>query len=384
MLQKVLFDGKSKGQTLAASLGIFSGFFLLLFALQVYVDVQVLSKGARDDNFLVINKILEKNYGKPLSFSREEFEEIKKQAFFKEVDAFVSNTYKVSLASQKMGFQTLLFFQSLSSDFLGIDTSNFTWQPGDKLSIVLSSDYLALYNFGFAPSQGLPKFSAASIGFVDFKVTISGQGRQETFDAYVYAFTPNVNSILTPPSFMQYVNDRYGEDRETKLPTQIIASTDNPYSVALEQFLAQQHYEIARGGLIGGELKSTLYLLAFLILIIALIIVGLAMLVFILNYQLLIAQSATSIQRLIQLGYTTSSIVKILSQNLLRLFALVSGLVLLGLFFTKYLLTGLIAAQGYALSYWLHPFVIAFGLAFCLFFVWVNLRSIRSNVRSLA
>ena len=384
MLKKVLFDGKSTGQTVGACLGIFTGLFLLLFALQVFIDVQVLSKGARDDNFLVINKILEKNYGKPLRFSKEEFDLIKQQPFFKEVDAFVSNSYKVSLTSQKMGFRTLLFFQSLAPSFLGIDERNFTWKPGDKLPIVLSSDYLALYNFGFAPSQGLPKFSAASIGFVDFKVTISGQGKQETFDAYVHAFTPNVNSILTPPSFMQYANDRYGEGSEAKMPTQIIASTDNPYSVALEQFLEQHHYEIARGGLIGGELKSTLYLLVFLILIIALIIVGLAMLVFVLNYQLLIAQSAAPIQRLIQLGYTTTSIVRVLSRNLLRLFAIVSILVMLGLVSTKYLLTGLIAAQGYPLSFWLHPLVIAFALAFCLFFVWVNLRSIRLNVRSLA
>ena len=108
------------------------------------------------------------------------------------------------------------------------------------------------------------------------------------------------------------------------------------------------------------------------------------MLGFVLNYQLLIAQSAASIQRLIQLGYTTTSIVRVLSRNLLRLFTIVSILVMLGLVSTKYLLTGLIAAQGYPLSFWLHPLVIAFALAFCLFFVWVNLRSIRLNVRSLA
>lgn len=110
MLKKVLFDGKSTGQTVGACLGIFTGLFLLLFALQVFIDVQVLSKGARDDNFLVINKILEKNYGKPLRFSKEEFDLIKQQPFFKEVDAFVSNSYKVSLTSQKMGFEPYFFF----------------------------------------------------------------------------------------------------------------------------------------------------------------------------------------------------------------------------------------------------------------------------------
>ena len=175
MLRKVLFENKSQWQTASASAGIFTGLFLLLFALQVYLDVRILSKGARDDNFLVINKIFEKNYGKPLEFSAGEYNEICKQPFFNEVDVFESNEFKVSLSSRAMGFRTLLFFQSLPNSFLGVDTSNFHWKHGDKIPIVLSSDYLALYNFGFAPSQGLPKFSASSIGLVDFKITISGR-----------------------------------------------------------------------------------------------------------------------------------------------------------------------------------------------------------------
>ena len=384
MLRKVLFENKNHWQTIGASAGIFTGLFLLLFALQVYLDVHILSKGARDDNFLVINKIFEKNYGKPLEFSLEEYDEIRKQPFFNEVDAFESNKFKVSLASKSMGFRTLLFFQSLPNSFLGVDTSSFKWKHGEKIPIVLSSDYLALYNFGFAPSQGLPKFSASSIGFVDFKITVSGKGQQETFDAWVCGFTSNVNSILTPKSFMAYANQKYGEESEAKLPAQIIASTDNPYSLALENFLIENNYEISRGGLIGGELKTTLYLLVFLIVIIGIIIVGLAMLVFILNFQVLIAQAAADIQLLLQLGYKEKQIVNILSRNLMLLFGLVVFSVIVTLLPLKYYLSHLIEEQGYKLDYFLNPFVCLAGLLFCLFFVVINMKSINKNVRILA
>lgn len=384
MLNKVLWKNKSRWQTIGASIGIFIGLFLLLFALQVYLDVQVLSKGAKDGNFLVLNKIFEKNYGKPLSFSEEEIQEIKQQPFFNRVDAFESNEFKVSLSSQTMGFRTLLFFQSLPQEFLDVDSLLFQWKPGDKLPIVLSSDYLALYNFGFAPSQGLPKFSASTISLVDFRVTVSGQGQQEFFDGYVCGFTPNVNSILVPPSFMEYANKKFGEKAASKLPTQLIASTDNPYSVGLEKFLTENNYEISRGGLIGGELKTTLFLLVFLLVTIGIIIVGLAMLVFVLNFQVLIAQASHDIQLLIQLGYQDRQIAQTLARNLLKLFAVVVIAVFTSLIPIKYFISSKIVEQGYHLSFGLHPMVWLVGLLFCLVFVWINTTSIRNNVQNLA
>ncbi len=384
MLNQVLWKGKSRWQTIGASIGIFIGLFLLLFALQVYLDVQILTKGAKDDNFLVINKAFEKHYGKPLEFSSAEFQEISQQPFFNQVDAFESNEYKVSLSSQKMGFRTLLFFQSLPQEFLSVDSTLFQWQPGNRIPIVLSSDYLALYNFGFAPSQGLPKFSASTISMVDFKITIMGNGIQESFDGYVCGFTPNVNSILVPQSFMEYSNKKFGEAKEAKLPTQIIASTDNPYSVALEEFLEEKGYEISRGGLIGGELKTTLFMLVFLLVAIGMTIVGLAMLVFILNFQVLIAQASHDIQLLLQLGYKDQQITKTLAQNLLQLFGIVVVLVFTILIPTKYFISALITEQGYNLSFGLHPIVWGVGLLFCILFIWINLSSIRKNVQNLA
>lgn len=384
MLNQVLWKNKNRWQTVGASIGIFIGLFLLLFALQVYLDVQILTKGAKDNNFLVINKQFEKNYGKPLSFSQDEIEKIQQQPFFNQVDVFESNDYKVSLASRAMGFRTLLFFQSLPSNFLDVDSLVFQWKPGDKIPIVLSSDYLALYNFGFAPSQGLPKFSANTISMVDFKITVSGRGGQESFDGYVSGFTPNVNSILVPKSFMKYANQKFGEAQETKLPTQVIAATDNPYSVGLEHFLTENNYELSRGGLIGGELKTTLFMLVFLLVAIGITIVGLAMLVFILNFQVLIAQASHDIQLLIQLGYKGQQITKTLAKNLLKLFGLVVVAVFGALIPIKYLISSQIAEQGYNLSFSLHPIVWLVGLLFCILFVWINVSSIQKNVQNLA
>ncbi len=369
---------------LGASIGIFIGLFLLLFALQVYIDVQKLTSGARDNNFLVLNKSFEKNYQNALAFSPEDIAEMRAQPFFNRVNAFESNTYQVSLSSQKMGFRTLLFFQSLPVSYLDVDTTLFKWEKGDPLPIVLSSDYLTLYNFGFAPSQGLPKFSAKTISLVDFTVTVQGKGSSERFEAYVAGFTPNVNSIMVPPNFMAYTNSLYGDEREAKAPTQLIAATDNPYNVNLEQFLEEKGYELSKGGLIGGELKSSLYILIFLLVAIGLTIVSLALLVFVLNFQVLIAQSSHDIRLLLQLGYPAKDIAATLSNRLLKRFAVVVVAAFGVLIPLKYALTASLAEQGYSLSYYPHWLVWLVGFSLCALFVGINYSSIQKNVEGLA
>lgn len=384
MLQQVLLKKRNKWQAIGASIGTFAGLFLLLFALQVYLDVQVLTKGARDDNFLVINKQFERYMGKSKSFSEEELAIIKQQPFFTHVDAFVSNNFEALLSSRRMGFQTLLFFQSVPNTYLGVDTTDFVWKKGKKLPIVLSRDYLGLYNYGFAPSQGLPQFSAETIQYVDFQLTIGNKSGRETFDAYVSGFTPNVNSILVPEEFLQHYNEKYGAaTTEETLPTQIMAATDNPYSLELEKFLEENGYEISRGGLIGGELKSTLFLLVFLILVIGIIIIGLAMLVFVLNFQVLIAQASHDIQLLLQLGYTIGAITSVLSKRFVGLFAIISIAVLLLLLLTKYTLSQSIIQNGYPLSAYLHWGVWIVGLLLMSTFIGLNLWSIQKNVEKL-
>lgn len=384
MLDRVLWNHKNPWQTLGASLGVFIGLFLLLFAFQIYLDVQILARGTQDNNFLIVNKDFSKNKREKLSFTPEEIKAMRQQPFFERVDPFESNTYQVAMSSTRLRFMTLLFFQSIPSDYLGIDTTLFQWKPGDDLPIVLSSDYLTLYNFGFAPSQGLPKFSAESISMIDFKVTIRGQGKQESFNSYVAGFTPNINSILVPPSFMRYANDQYGDSTKAKEATQVIAATDNPYGLALEQFLDKEGYELSKGGLIGGELKSTLYLLVTLIVVIGLIIVCLALLVFILNFQVLVAQASQDIRLLLQLGYRSQTIAGTLSKRLLTRFGWVALGVFGLLFPVKYSLTASVAEQGYNLSYFPHFLVLIAGILLCLLFTFINYRSIQNNVQDLA
>ena len=383
MLNSVLWKNKNPWQIWGASIGVFVGLLLLLFALQVFFDIQTLIKGARDNNILVLNKKVDSPAEK--GFSPEELADIKKQSFFKDVETFESNRYEVWADLKRLGFSTLLFFQSVSNRFLEVDTSKFVWKnEADVVPIIMSSDYLALYNFGFSSGQGLPKLSAGIISTIQFDIEIGNKEKKKKFKAYVYGFTQNVNSILVPKSFMEYANNTFGLKAE-KEPTQIILSTDNPYNKNLEKYLIDHELEISRGGLIGGELKTALYMMISLVLLIASIIIGLSLLVFILNFQLLIAQSSWDIKLLLDLGFPYQKITGVLSKRLILLFLLIAFFVFAFLFPIKYFMTKGFITQGYdKLSLMLNPLVIVSGLVFCLLFVWVNHLVIKSNVKKLA
>lgn len=384
MLKKVLWSNKSRWQITGASVGVFVGLLLLLFALQVFLDMQRLMNGARDSNFLVLNKKVEASGNR--GFTEEEVDTIQKQPFFNDLGVFESNRFEVYAQMDRLNIETFLFFQSVPTKFLDIDTTKFKWNPGDKkIPIVMSADYLTLYNFGFAASQGWPKFSKEVLKTFNFKIYIRGNKQRDLYDAYVCDFSDNVNSILVPKEFMEFANQKYGrKQNENDPPNQVIVSTDNPYHKDLEDFLQKRDYEISRGGLIGGELKSALYLLLGLVLLISVIIIGLSILVFVLNFQLLIEQSSQDIRLLTQIGYEDDRISKQLSSRLIQLFFLIFGLVCISLFPLKFLLSYSLVEQGYNLSLWLSPWVIAMGLLFAFAFVMINRRVIQNSVRKLA
>ena len=108
------------------------------------------------------------------------------------------------------------------------------------------------------------------------------------------------------------------------------------------------------------------------------------MLVFVLNFQVLIAQISNDIKLLLQLGYRINKISQVLARNLLFLFGVVVLSVFTILLPVKYLISKQIEEQGYTLNYYLHPIVWLAGLLFCILFIWVNIASIRRNVQNLA
>jgi hypothetical protein len=379
---KYLLSGSGKGIVLGGVLGLFIGLTLLVFVFQFYLDLQLLLLGARDKNILIVNKQVRGAQAK--KFSKEELLSFQNEKFVQDLAPIQSNQFEVWADLSRIGVKSLLFFQSVPNRFLEIDTLQFNWNLSDTtLPIVLSADYLALYNFGFSASQGLPQLSGDILSAVDFEIQVSGNGKQKRYKARIIGFTQQVNSVLVPQKFLAYHNKELGKASEV-LPTQLIFTTENPYSNELNQFLEKNEWELSSNGIIGSELKLALFMVLAMVGIISILIIILAILVFVMNFQVLISQKSSNIHLLLQLGYQIRQVSSFFAKRIsvILIFTFISSTAVLVIL--KYKLSEMLFQQGFkqmdpAPSYLVLLFI---GLLFFVILT-INLIFINKNIKKL-
>jgi hypothetical protein len=317
------------------------------------------------------------------SFSAEDIEEIRNQDFISEVGVFTSNQFKVGASNKMLGFYTELFFESVSDQFIDLDDSDFEWEEGDQdLPIILSRDYLALYNFGFAPSQGLPQFTPSTINRVSLDIIIRGKNQREVFKGNIIGFSDRINSVLVPQTFMNWANSKFGESSQKEY-SRLILRTENAYGQELQTFLEDKGYEVSSGRLIGGELAALLKTIIVVVGFVGFVIVLLSLLVFLLNFQLVISQASRDIALLLQLGYPPKQISKLLINRVVSLFGLVLFTSFIILSTIRFLMVEWFENQGFELEYPLSLWVYIVAALFSVFFLFIQVSSIRKKVNQL-
>ena len=347
-------------------MGAFIGLFMLLLALQLWLDVkELLGNTGGGEQYVVINKKVEGITGTALksNFSEEEIAGIESEKFVSAVGAFTANLYKVGASVKMFGFYTELFFESLPDRFIDVSGEEWSWEEGqEEVPIIMSKDYLALYNFGFAPSQGLPQFTAESISNVSFTLILRGKGKKKEYRGRIIGFSERLNSILVPQSFMDARNSELASGGQ-RPPSRLVLVSPGSEQEALAAWLNNKGYEISRGKLDSGRISAIARMLTSALGAIGLLLFLLAFLVMLLNIQLLIARARDNIKLLLELGYRGKSISVYLSRHLLRLFGSVAISALLALSALRWFLSGWLLTRGLEVNAWLNPEVGLLGIA---------------------
>lgn len=386
MLQELLWKKKAKGQIVAAAVGAVVGLLLLLAAVQFYADLQALTGGAGgSEQFVQINKRVNifNTLGVKSTFTDAEVAELAAQPFVRDVGRFTPNRFKVGARSRTLGFYTELFLESVPGQFLDVRDSRFAWSPDDReVPILMSRDYLALYNFGFAPSQGLPQFTPGTIQKVTVELTLRAGNQRRSYQARIIGFSDRINSILVPESFMTYHNERLGSG-EQEGSSRLILQVDNPLAKDFRAYLKEKGYEVSSGRLLGGQFGTLLEIAVLVLALFGGIIVGLSVLVFLLNFQLFITQSARDVELLLQLGYRQDTLINVLFKNLALVFGVVLVVSVGLLFVLRHFFTTAFVAQGFSLPGGLHVSVWLTLLAFVGVFFFLNYTNIRREVARL-
>ena len=334
----------------------FIGLAIVLGGLIFYLDAR--SIWDSEDSFirsdyLVINKKVtsENTLRGASSFSEEDMKEIMQQPWVRKAAPFTAAAYRVraSLNQGGRGMSTAMFFESIPDEYVDVPKSQWSWKEGsDEVPLIISKDYLTLYNFGFASAAGLPQMSEGLMSGIPLSITISDENGNRTINLHgrVAGYSNRLNTILVPQNFMDWSNQILAEkvypsdnsnssnssnnsnssnssnnsdssdnsdnsDNSDKItaknPARIIIDVNSPGDVAINEFLAAHDYEVA-GDKTAAAASFLLKLVVGIVLAIGGVITVLSLFILMLSVSLLMEKNRDKLHSLLMLGYPLSKV----------------------------------------------------------------------------
>src|SRR5262245_36388537 len=150
--------------------GAFMGLLLTWLPLQLYFDVSKALSSQYEllsNNYFIISKpvTIFNTLGLPTTgFNEKETDELKQQEFVSQAGAFTVNRFRASVTAgvpqTDLSLYTEMFFESVPDKFIDRLPSEWYWNKNaNQVPVIVPTDYLNLYNFGFAAGQGLKEMS---------------------------------------------------------------------------------------------------------------------------------------------------------------------------------------------------------------------------------
>ncbi len=308
------------------SLPQFAGFFfanllgmvIVLLSLQFYRDVKPIfseEDGFIRPDYLILSKRISTlssiGLGSAGTFPEAEMKELESQSFAKRVGAFTASQYKVSCSMGIDGVAqigTEMFFESVPDAFVDVDLGKWHFNEGDEfVPIILPKTYLAIYNFGFAQSQNLPKLSEGVVGMVEMTISMRGNGLNEFIKGRVIGFSTRLNTILAPESFIRWSNARYAPDEAVE-PSRIILEVSNPADDAIVEYINRKGYEMEDDKLDAGRMTFFLRLASGIVMLVGLLISLLSFYILMLSIYLLVEKNTEKMRTLLLIGYSPARV----------------------------------------------------------------------------
>ena len=318
LLWKLLRCHLSAAQLAGFTLAGVVGMTVVLGALQAYRDIRPIVD--RPDSFLrgdylVLSKRVSALNAIGLGsggFTSEELQELRSQPFVREVGALTPADYRItgSVGMGGVNLSTYLFFESVPDRFLDVEAADWDYEPGSRdIPIIIPRNYVNLYNYGFAPSQGLPQISEGIFRRVSLGIDIAGNGLTEHFRGRIVGLSNRLNTILVPESFIRWSNGRFGQGGE-KQASRVIVETDRPVDAAISAYLDGKGYEAEGDRRDSGKAAYFLQLAAGGLGGVGLVFSVMSFYILMLSIFLLLQKNSAKLENLLLLGYAPGRVAR--------------------------------------------------------------------------
>lgn len=320
LLYRLLSRHLNAGQLAGFVLANLCGMTIVLAAVQFATDIIPMFTGS--DSFMKPGQMVMAKHvstvrtltGKAPTFTQKEIADVRHQPFVSDVGTFTPSLFSVvaTLGSQKLGveFSTEMFFEAVPDAFMDVDISRWHWKEGDEeVPIVLPRNYLNLYNFGFASSQGLPALSESLVSMVKIRFILRGSAGRKDLTGRVVAFSKKLNTILVPQAFMDEMNTTLSPERKPE-PSRLIVTVSNPADERIAEYLSNHSYETEADDAEAARTAHFLRIIISIVLVVGLIISALAFYVLLLSIFLLLQKNTEKIDTLLLIGYSPQAVAR--------------------------------------------------------------------------
>ena len=177
-----------------------------------------------------------------------------------------------------------------------------------EVPIILPRSYLALYNFGFAESQSLPKLSEGVVSMIQMDLRLRGEGgAEQRLKGRVVGFSTRLNTVLVPAAFMHSSNEMLAPHSQPD-PTRLIVEVKNPADDAIATFINEHGYELEDNSLEAGRTTYFLKIVAGIVMAVGLLISALSFYILMLSIFLLVQKNSDKLQNLLLIGYSPAKV----------------------------------------------------------------------------
>lgn len=318
LMWKLLRKHISAGQLIGFSIANLIGLTIVILAVQFYNDVRPIfdddESFIRRDYLVITHRVTGMGalMGSSSEFSDEAIADLEHQPWVRKVGRFSTSEYNI-MASVGIGntgrsMSTQFFFESIPSEFIDVNPDDWNFNPDKpEVPVIVSKDYLSLYNFGFAAAQGMPQVSEGMIGMIPLTFTFTGDGKSEVIPGRIVGFSSRLNTIIVPEDFMKWSNSRYSNGVKQQ-PSRLIVEVNTPGDVKIQNYMDAHNYEIAGDKMDSSKANYFLTVMISIVIAVGVIISLLSFFVLMLSIYLLLQKNTKKLQDLLMLGYTPSEV----------------------------------------------------------------------------
>ena len=312
----------SAGQLAGYALANLAGLAIVLTAIQFYRDITTVwddEDSFISNDYLIISKKVtglgsffpSGDADTSTRFTQAEISDIASQPWARKVGGFTPAAFNVYAKVDFGGnaLQSALFLESIPDDYFDVSPEGWDYTPGstEPVPVIISKDYLTLYNFGFATSRGMPQISEEMIGLIPLRLSLSGNGKQTWVNARIAGFSSRLNTIAVPEEFMQWANREFA-DKPVESPSRLIIMLNRAGDPSADSYLKAHEYESAGDKTDNGKAAYFLSVVTTVVIAVGAIISLLAFFILILSIYLLLQKNRRKLHDLMQLGYSPAQV----------------------------------------------------------------------------